>query len=533
MTIIRELITVLGFQVDESGAKKGESAFAVLKTSAFALTAAATGAAVAIGLITNEAIGAARETENLAKIVGLSTDELQKLQFVASRTGVEAESLFNVIRDLSDRVGDAALGNKTFSEAFRRLGVQIKRAGKIRPTIDIFEDFADALNDMEDQGQRTFTVLELLEDSGLKVDPVFRLGAAGIRQLSGEARQLGVVLDRDTLGRILDLGKSISVVSIIAKSLSRRLASSLAPSIKRVSDGIQTLILRNRGPIDSFFASVESASGGFSKSLANLGKFLMENNRLVKSLTISLGSLAVLFGVTTAAVILSNAAVARFLLLLFPLGKFLLLAVLIGLAWEDISAFIDGSESALGNFIDAFTAEARKPGSNFIVQTMALILFTIGEAIKSVATLIGNFAELGLSAGFLEPIQLILEDIGKFIDSIVEKMGNLLRAGTFGLVENLSEIGVLTGFLDPKAIDSLFKNIQRVILPPSLRGIEATVPLSSPSGAKTVDSIINATISLSVEAGGLTPEQAGEVVREEMVNAVNQARDTLSTRRQR
>lgn len=136
------------------------------------VTRAAGLAGVAIGATVGLAVSAAKgidDLNNQAQGLGTTAVALSEMRAAAKQTGVDAAVLDRAIVSLSDKIGDAASGNKEAIALFQRLGVSFRdAAGNIRPTEKVLEDVSNRISTFRDNINKT----NLLTDTfGEKVGP--------------------------------------------------------------------------------------------------------------------------------------------------------------------------------------------------------------------------------------------------------------------------------------------------------------------------------------------------------------------------
>jgi len=68
--------------------------------------AATAAAGIAVGVLAVKSIEAAREVVGLARVANSSVATFQKMAFGAKSVGVESGQLADILKDMSDRVGD-------------------------------------------------------------------------------------------------------------------------------------------------------------------------------------------------------------------------------------------------------------------------------------------------------------------------------------------------------------------------------------------------------------------------------------------
>ncbi len=103
MTIVREIVTKFGFTIDEKKIKQFENSISQIKARIDSITPSlrnarrafysVTGTATALTLLANNTAKSALETEQLAKKLGKTSQEMQGLELVAQSTGVDIKDL--------------------------------------------------------------------------------------------------------------------------------------------------------------------------------------------------------------------------------------------------------------------------------------------------------------------------------------------------------------------------------------------------------------------------------------------------------
>jgi hypothetical protein len=200
----------------ESGArrvrgKSGEltSSFGTLRGSigalGTALASALAGGAALNALnnlrdMTRAAVDSAGAIGEQAQQLGVTTDALQEYRYAATQVGLSAEEMDTALAQLTRRVGDAAGGTGAAAAAFTRLGINLRDAqGRVRATADLIPEIADALQRLPTEADRAAVAVDLFGRSGQKLAPLLSGGAAGVREFTDAAHELGVVLSSDEI----------------------------------------------------------------------------------------------------------------------------------------------------------------------------------------------------------------------------------------------------------------------------------------------------------------------------------------------
>ena len=155
---------------------------------------------VALGVATKKALDFGSEIVDTSRNLGLSTNALQELRFAASQSGVEVGALDTALKFLNKNASEAASGNARAAEGFRRLGVDIKdSSGQLRDVDELFTEVIQRIGELESPAERTAVSMQLLGRSGSELGKLATEGAEGIDNLRQQARDLGLVIDGETL----------------------------------------------------------------------------------------------------------------------------------------------------------------------------------------------------------------------------------------------------------------------------------------------------------------------------------------------
>ena len=119
------------------------------------LSTAAGGVLAGIGTLAYKSVTAADDLNTLAKQTGISTDELQKMQYAADLVDVSVEDITGALRKMKPKMDDS-------NETFAKLGVSVKDAdGNLRDATDVFYDSLKALQGISNETERDQIAMEL------------------------------------------------------------------------------------------------------------------------------------------------------------------------------------------------------------------------------------------------------------------------------------------------------------------------------------------------------------------------------------
>ena len=222
------------------------------------------GIVASLGMGVKEAVtgfaAAGDAVDKMAARVGLSAETLQEWSFAAKHAGASPEALENGLKDLSKHMAEIASGSDTTSSAatlFKALGIAVKDAGgKIRPVAEVFEEFADAIKRNEDPALRTRMAMAALGEGGRSLIPMMSAGSEGLREMSKQARDLGLVMSSEDVTAAANLTDHLDDMRAVFGSIGTTIGAKLAPVVVRLADQFRDLVAANREAFSARFAAV-------------------------------------------------------------------------------------------------------------------------------------------------------------------------------------------------------------------------------------------------------------------------------------
>jgi phage-related minor tail protein len=242
-SVTAQQIAATGRQMQELGKKVDAVAKALAPIST-----AAGGALTAIGGLAYKAISASDDLNTMAKQTGLTTEELQMMQFAADRVDVSVDDITGAIRKMKGKMDE---GNETF----QNLGVSVTNAdGSLRNANDVFFDSLKALSEISNETERDQIAMELFGKGADQLAGIIDDGGAALREYGQEAKNLGLIMSQDTLDALNEVNDTIdrskAVIGGSLAKLGATAAQVLAPMIEKVAGVIDAVTekLRNLTP---------------------------------------------------------------------------------------------------------------------------------------------------------------------------------------------------------------------------------------------------------------------------------------------
>lgn len=196
------------------------------------------GAAAAIGggllKLGYDAVTSADELNTLSKQTGISTDELQKMQYAADLVDVSVEDITGALKKLKGKIDPS-------NESLAALGVATTNAdGSLRSATDVFYDAVGALSQIENETSRDQIAMDLFGKGADSLAGIIDDGGAALREYGAQAEELGLILDGDTLNALNDTNDQIdqmkAQISGTMAVIGAEVVPVIAPILTQVAD---------------------------------------------------------------------------------------------------------------------------------------------------------------------------------------------------------------------------------------------------------------------------------------------------------
>lgn len=243
-SIIGALRAVLGLDTaqfeqgaDRASAKTGvlksalmEGAAALAEFVAPAALATAGVAALAKGMeMAKASLDFADELDATSAKIGITAESLQTLRFAAQDADIDAATLDSSMQALNATLGalQSGIGDGKIRKAFEALGIPQSQIEGMRDASDLLPLLADRIAKVGSQAEQVQIAKKLGVEDLL---PLLQRGAAGIAELQGEARSLGLVIDGGVVTAMADMSREVEKADDRMSAASATIGNSLAPA---------------------------------------------------------------------------------------------------------------------------------------------------------------------------------------------------------------------------------------------------------------------------------------------------------------
>ena len=337
------------------------------------VSAAAAGLLTAmIGLGMNAVTGA-DDLNTLAKQTGLTTEEIQKLQYAADLIDVSFDDIVGALRKMKPKMTET-------NETFQRLGVSVTDAdGNLRNANDVFFEAVEALSHIENETERDQVAMDLFGKSADELAGIIDDGGKGLQKYGDEAERLGIILDQDTLDSMNAMNDSIDRMKMTFKGSAMKLGAKIAEAAAPV---------------------VEKLAAAVEKLAEWIGQLTPEQMQLVMAIAAVVAVVAPLLIIIGQVITGIGAIVSAFSFLLSPIG--LVIAAIVALVaigvllyknWDTIKAKAAEVWAAAVEKFNAMKAAVVAAVNNMkasVTATWEAIKTTVTTVIDTVKTTVTN-----------------------------------------------------------------------------------------------------------------------------------------------
>lgn len=347
--VVREFLALFGFKVDTKSANEVEQQVQQLKQSVqnvLQLLVAGALSKKLMDVVTATAM-MGDELGNLSEKLGITTNDLQKLNYAANLADVGVENFQTSLRIMARTAAEAAKGGQgEAAESFAKLGVKVTDAnGQLRPMQELLLDVADAMSKNHNATEKVAQAQRIFGRSGSDMVLLLNRGRDGIQALTQEAEKYGGILDEDLIRLSSDWDDSNKRLKFTLQGFANTLSKEVLPFITQGKDAMREWLLANKEWLNHSIVrgvkDVLHALVSFKQAAADIADVFVNWVRNAPAVQNAFLGIAVAAGIL--AVILES-----------PVATMLLLLALVGLLIDDFETWRHGGKSVLGDLIKAW-----------------------------------------------------------------------------------------------------------------------------------------------------------------------------------
>ena len=170
-----------------------------------------------------------------AQKLGLTTEALSGLEYVAALSGVTVETLHGAVNKLNRSIAD---GNP----AFDAMGISLKSAnGELKAADQVLREVAEKFSTYKDGAEKSALAMEFLGKSGADMVPMLNQGEKGFKALTEEAQRMGLIIGTDVTEGAGRLNDVLDRVVKTQQGMLTQLLAGMLPTLERASAEFELL----------------------------------------------------------------------------------------------------------------------------------------------------------------------------------------------------------------------------------------------------------------------------------------------------
>ena len=264
---------------EETGKELGNSIATGLKTTAAVIAgamAAVAGAAVAAGKAfidsANDVAAWGDQVDKESQKMNMSAQGYQEWSFILEHAGASIEGMKNSMKKLTVAAEE---GN----DAFAALGISQEQLASMTPE-ETWNATIEALQQVQDAGERTALANELLGKGAVELAPLFNMTAEETAELKDQVYELGGVMSDDAVKAAAEYQDQLQNMQTSLKGLKNNIMSQFLPGLSSVMSGLGKLFSGNGG--------LEEIRAGLADITSNLADLAPQFVELASAIVMSL-----------------------------------------------------------------------------------------------------------------------------------------------------------------------------------------------------------------------------------------------------
>ena len=359
----------------------------------------------------------ADDINTLSKQTGISTEDLQKMEYASELIDVEVSDITSSLKKMKKNMTSTSSATV---DAWAQLGISVRNGnGELRNSTDVFYETLEALSKVSNETERDTLAMTLFGKSADSLAGIVDDGGQALRQMGDEAERVGAVMSQDTLDNANKFNDAIDKIKATGQGvfaqIGGEIAEELAPELEEMQSEFQEWISSDEGK--EFIHELAEGIKGLIHLIVDVVKFVVENKEFV---------VGAIMAVVTAVNVLNAVLLANPIgLIIEAIGLVIAAIVLLAENWDEVCNAISEAWDAVCEFF------ATLWDKNMEILTGAW------NFIKGIGIAIGEFFK-GIWDGIANSFKSVWNGIKSFFSDFWEGLKNVCKSGINGIIRILN-----------------------------------------------------------------------------------------------
>jgi hypothetical protein len=233
-----------------------------------------------LGLAFKSFANNADELSKMSQKTGIAVESLQELKYAAQASGTSIDSVIAGTRNLSRTITEAADGNKTYCDSFKRIGIKINDIKNLS-TEEQFNKIASAVANIHDPAEKTARAIEFFGRSGTDLLPMLKDGSAGLEAMRQEFQKYGAAIDANTAQAAEEFNNTLSRLGASFKAIITIVSARMLPILQWFASFVSDIVLS----VKTFTEKHKTLASVLAGSIAGIGAVALA----IGTITVALG----------------------------------------------------------------------------------------------------------------------------------------------------------------------------------------------------------------------------------------------------
>jgi len=418
-----------GTAIKEAIKNAAKTSVKVAATSIAAVGTASVAAAAGAFKLASDAGEAADELLTLSAQTGITTEELQEMQYASEFVDVPLETMTGSMAKLTKNMSGAKDGTGTAAEAFKTLGVSITDSnGELLSNQDVWASTLDALGNVANETERDALAMSLFGKSAQDLNPLIKAGSDELARLGEEAHTMGAVLSDESLASAGKFDDMLQKVKASATGAATQLGVAVMPAVSTVLSAVTDIMPQIATAISTgdWSGATTAITGMVQGLLTNITAVLPDMAGVATTILTSLVTMLVSV-IPSVVPILVETAVT-------------LINTLAQLLVDQGPTLVQTGVNALFSFLEG----AYETFPLLIEAAISIVLALVDSLIENLPTFI---------PAAIEMIMTVVKGLIDALPKLIEAAFTIIEALTYALIDNL-----------PLLVDAAIEIITKLVL---------------------------------------------------------------------
>lgn len=222
------------------------------------------------------AIDSADAFGKLSTRTGIAADKLQAYANAGKLADVSQSDLENGLRKLAQTQNEAADGVKTYSEAYAKLGLSVKKAdGSLKPSDQLLGEIADKFQDLPNGPEKAAAAMDIFGRSGSKLITLLNGGTEALERFNYET-SVNFAQNAEYFN------DQITILQIKFDGFRKQLSDALLPALNAILEVFSDLF-DSKTDFSALFTVVDAGVRGIAFAVLGVVKAIDELVRLLQT----------------------------------------------------------------------------------------------------------------------------------------------------------------------------------------------------------------------------------------------------------